>query len=130
MKNRNRIFVVIPSVLACLALLPTTQAAPDPALPGFNTADGQNAFANVTTGAANTAVGWFSLFLDTEVGRFQHRYGRGVAAFQCREQIIRPLAPRRFYSTLPVSQNTAVGAAALVNNDKRFSRTAPLARRR
>jgi hypothetical protein len=98
MKNRNRIFAAIAPVLACLALLPTTQAAPEATLPNFNTADGQNALANVTTGAANTAVGWFSLFSDAD-GSFNTGMGAGTLLF----------------NTSGVD-NTAVGAAALLNN--------------
>jgi Chaperone of endosialidase len=49
---------LIPLVLACFALLPSVQAAPDPAPPpGANTADGAGALANVTTGDFNTAFG-------------------------------------------------------------------------
>ena len=53
----------------CLSLAgPETQAVvppPDGGYPNFNTAEGQNALFSLTTGAANTAVGWFSLSSDT-----------------------------------------------------------------
>lgn len=115
MKNRNRIFAAIPPVLACLALLSTAQAAPETALPNFNTADGQNALANVTTGAANTAVGWFSLFVDTE-GSFNTAAGAGSLLFNTANNNTAVGAAALLFSTTG-SQNTAVGAAALVNND-------------
>ena len=115
MKNRNRIFAAISPVLACLALLPTTQAAPETALPSFNTADGQNALANVTTGTANTAIGWFSLFLDTE-GSFNTATGAGSLLFNTANNNTALGAAALLFSTTG-SQNTAVGAAALVNND-------------
>ena len=55
--------------LLCFALLPKAQAVvppPDGGYPNFNTAEGQNALFSLTTGAGNTAVGWYSVFSDTE----------------------------------------------------------------
>jgi hypothetical protein len=51
--------------LLCFGLLPRAQAVvppPDGGYPGFNTAGGQKALFSLTTGSANTAVGWYSLF--------------------------------------------------------------------
>ena len=48
-----------------LAFLPGAQAvnpAPDDAYPNFTTAEGCNALGSLTTGAANTGLGWYSLF--------------------------------------------------------------------
>jgi hypothetical protein len=62
---RNSIsgLLLIPLVLACFALLPSVQATPDPADPGgANTADGDNALQNRTTGEFNTAFGTNALF--------------------------------------------------------------------
>jgi hypothetical protein len=64
-KIRNSIsgLLLIPLLLACFALLPRLQAAPDPAPPpGNNTRDGAGAMANVTTGLGNTAFGTNALF--------------------------------------------------------------------
>jgi uncharacterized coiled-coil protein SlyX len=64
-KIRNSISGVflIPLVVACVALLPSVQATPDPANPGgANTADGANALQNRTTGEFNTAFGTNALF--------------------------------------------------------------------
>jgi trimeric autotransporter adhesin len=64
-KIRNTISggFLIPLLLACVALLPSVQAAPDPAPPpGNNTRDGQGAMANVTSGLGNTAFGTNALF--------------------------------------------------------------------
>jgi len=44
---------------AIAPLVPAVVPAPDGGYPGFNTAEGQNALFNLTTGAANTAVGWY-----------------------------------------------------------------------
>jgi hypothetical protein len=52
-------------ILAWFAFSPTAQAVvppPDGGYPGFNTAEAQNALFSLTTGSANTAVGWNSLF--------------------------------------------------------------------
>src|SRR6266487_3293370 len=84
----------------CFAVLPGAQAvspAPDGCYPGFTTAEGCNALAFLTTGAANTGVGWYSLFSDTTAN-----YNTGVGA-----------------GTLLLNtadSNTAVGAAALLLN--------------
>jgi hypothetical protein len=59
-KIRNSIsgLVLIALVLTCFALLPSVQAAPDPAPPpAGNTRDGQGALAHITTGQFNTAFG-------------------------------------------------------------------------
>ena len=49
----------------CFALAPTTRAVsppPDGGYPNFTTAEGEKALFSLTTGSANTAVGWSSLF--------------------------------------------------------------------
>jgi uncharacterized coiled-coil protein SlyX len=59
-KIRNSIcgLFLIPLLLACFALLPRVEAAPDPAAPpGANTRDGAGAMAHVNTGNFNTAFG-------------------------------------------------------------------------
>jgi len=61
-----RLFVAIAPV--CIALSPSAQAvvpAPDGAYPNFTTAEGQNALKDLTTGAANTALGAYSMFSTT-----------------------------------------------------------------
>src|SRR5947207_15773772 len=58
--------------LGCFALCLTAQAvspAPDGGYPGGNTAEGQSALLSLVTGTYNTAVGVFSLELNT-VGKF------------------------------------------------------------
>jgi len=88
------------SLLTCFALSPMARAVvppPDGGYPKFTTAEGTNALKNLTTGAANTAVGWFSLFGDTTAS-----FNTGVGA-----------------GTLLLNngdQNTAVGVAALLSN--------------
>ena len=57
------IFLLIPLALICL-LAPMAQAvtpAPDGGYPGQNTAEGDNALLNLTSGIFNTAVGFQAL---------------------------------------------------------------------
>ncbi len=95
-KKAALLFVVL---LVCFGLLPKAQAVnppPDGGYPGGNTAEGQNALLNLTTGGFNTAVGFFSLRSNTE-GTFNTGVGAGTL----------------FVNT--ADQNTAVGAGALLN---------------
>jgi hypothetical protein len=62
--------VLITFALVCLALVQNAQAvvpAPDGGYPNFTTAEGQKALFRLTTGAANTTVGWSAL-LTNETG--------------------------------------------------------------
>ena len=96
-------------VIACFALSPQTQAvepaAPETALPGGNTADGQSALASLTTGQYNSAFGFLSLIALTD-GSFNTGVGAG---------------------TLLVNNgtsNTAIGAGALFTNSPGGNNTA------
>src|SRR5213075_2879973 len=65
-KNSVRGLLLIPLLLACFALLPRAQAllpppAPDGGYPNFNTAEGDSALLNLTTGTRNTAIGLAAL---------------------------------------------------------------------
>src|SRR5215467_8741896 len=82
----------------CLA--PQTQAVvppPDGAYPNFTTAEGQNALQDLTSGAANTALGAFSLF-STTTGSFNTAVGAGALDLNTGDA------------------NTAVGVASLLLN--------------
>src|SRR5207248_2225420 len=70
---------------------------PDGCYPGFTTAEGCNALKNLTTGAGNTGVGWYSLFVDT-TGSFNTGLGGGTLVLN------------------NADSNTAAGAAALLLN--------------
>ena len=88
-------------------VVPKAQAvspAPDGGYPGFNTAEGQNALFNLSTGVGNAAVGWFSLSSNTD-GSFNTAVGVGTLLFNVGDQ-----------STGEGTQNTAIGAAALLFN--------------
>jgi hypothetical protein len=55
------------------------------AAPGFNTAEGQNALFNLTTGVKNTAGGWLSLWSDTD-GSYNTAVGTGTLLFNVGNQ--------------------------------------------
>src|SRR6266516_738520 len=71
--------------------------APDGCFPGFTTAEGCNALNFLTTGAGNTGVGWYSLYL---VGGANFNTGVGAGTLVLNT----------------ADSNTAVGAAALLLN--------------
>ncbi len=66
-------------------------------------------------------VGFLSLATPTAASTPPSARGRCFSTWETKarlkESIIRPLVRRRFYSTPPGSDNTAVGTAALINND-------------
>src|SRR5882757_7373572 len=88
-------------VFACLALPQRTQAvetaAPDTALAGGNTADGQGALGSLTTGFYNSAFGFLSV-LSISDASFDTGVGAGALLVDT------------------AGSNTAVGAAALFSN--------------
>ena len=94
----------IAGVLACFGLLPIAQAVvspPDGGYPNFTTAEGTKALQSLTTGSANTAVGWFSL--STKQRAASTPLPARGRSFLIPQAKIRPLAQRRFYSTPPAS---------------------------
>jgi hypothetical protein len=69
--------------VGCLALSPKALAVvppPDGGYPNFTTAEGTNALKNLSTGAGNTGVGWYSLFSDTTAS-FNTAVGVGTLLF-------------------------------------------------
>src|SRR5438270_13669023 len=101
MKTKKTMLVVVLPVLACLAFLPGAQGQlsppPDGCYPNFTTAEGCDALGPLTIGAGNTALGWRSLFSNTD-GSFNTGVGAGALALN------------------NGSSNTAVGAAGLLLN--------------
>jgi Chaperone of endosialidase len=105
--------------LACFGLSPLAWAVsppPDGGYPGFNTAEGQNALfkLNTTSGAANTAVGWFSLKSNVDTS-FNTAVGAGTLLFNTADQNTAVGAAALLLNTSGYD-DTAVGAAALLNN--------------
>jgi hypothetical protein len=103
----------IPSVLIIFALvfftlvqnMQAVNPPPDGGYPGGNTAEGQHALLDLTTGMYNTAVGLYSLLSNT-TGKFNTGIGAGTLLTNTGEQ------------------NTAIGAAALLSNTTGANNTA------
>jgi hypothetical protein len=100
-QSKNFTTVIVSAVaLVCIGFSPKMQAVsppPDGCYPGFTTAEGCNALAVLTTGAGNTAVGWYSLFLDTS-GNYNTGLGAGALVLN------------------NADSNTAVGTGAMLLN--------------
>ena len=122
-------FLLIPLILVCLAFAPQTQAAPatpdispapDGCYPGFTTAEGCQALNLVTTGVANTALGWRSLF---SAGTSSFNVGVGAGALVLNHggangagDANTACGTAALLLNTAGQRNTAVGAAAMVNN--------------
>ena len=101
-------FVLIPLALACFGLSPAAKAVlppppPDGGYPGGNTAEGNNALFNLTSGINNTAVGANALRANT-TGGYNVAVGSGALA-----------------SNTTGFQNMAIGTEALTNNTANFN---------
>ena len=109
--------LLITLLLLCFGLLPTVQAVsppPDGGYPGGNTAEGQNALFNLTTGGYNTAVGWLSLKSVT-TGSFNTGIGAGTLVLNSGDENTATGAAALLLNTTGAN-NTANGALALFNN--------------
>jgi hypothetical protein len=105
---------MIALAFTCFATINPAKAvnpAPDGAYPGGNTAEGQQALFNFTTGTFNTAVGFLSLRNNTE-GQFNTAIGAGA------------LLANIGGSNNAGNDNTATGAGALLSNTIGFYNTA------
>jgi hypothetical protein len=114
MQNRHIIFGAIFSALAFLPGVQAVNPAPDGCYPNFTTAEGCNALGSLTTGAANTGVGWFSLF-STTTGIGNTGVGAGALALNQADNDTAVGGGALFLNTTGTN-NTAVGANALVHN--------------
>jgi hypothetical protein len=117
--------LLIPLVFACFAVSQSAQGvipAPDGGYPGLNTAEGQNAFKNLTTGSGNTAVGWFSL-KSLATGSFNTGIGAGTLALNTGDNDTATGAAALLSNTIG-QWNTANGAGALFSNTIGISNTA------
>jgi hypothetical protein len=100
--------VLITFAFVCFGLFPKAQAVvppPDGGYPGGNTAEGQNALLSLTSGTYNTAVGFFSLSVDS-TGSFNTASGAGALLSNTADE------------------NTAIGAGALLSNTEGSFNTA------
>jgi len=131
MKSSVQLKTVIPVILitiafACVGFLPPNAfgvvPAPDGGYPGGNTAEGQNALLNLTTGGFNTAVGFFSLRSNT-TNSFNTALGAGALFVNTSDENTATGAGALLSNTTG-SLNTANGAFALVSNTTGSGNTA------
>ena len=124
--------LIIALTLICLALSPNLYAvlpAPDGGYPGFNTAEGTNALKNLTTGVGDTAVGWYSLFSNTD-GSLNTGVGAATLVLNVGDQSTgdgvdnTAVGAAALFLNITGSDNTAVGTATLVNNSTGDSNSA------
>src|SRR5919198_4228667 len=107
MKMTTPLFFTLLAFIS-FGLLPTAQAVdppPDGCYPAYTTAEGCNALQSLTTGLANTGVGWYSLFANS-AGSYNTAVGAGALDHNT------------------ASSNTAVGAVALLLNTSGTQNTA------
>jgi trimeric autotransporter adhesin len=111
--------------LICFAFCPKLQAVsppPDGGYPNFTTAEGQNALLHLSSGSANTAVGWFSLESVT-IGNFNTGVGAATLVLNLGENNTASGAAALFLNTTG-SNNTATGTATLLHNSDGSDNTA------
>ena len=111
---------------------------PDGGYPNLTTAEGTNALFNLTTGAGNTAVGWYALF-STGSADLNTGVGVGALALNNGDSNTATGAAALLFNTTgnsntavgslaleanTGSENTAIGASALANNTTSGSNTA------
>jgi hypothetical protein len=117
---------IIALLLVCFELLPMNAfgvvPAPDGGYPGGNTAEGQAALLNLTSGTFNTAVGLFSLRNNTE-GKFNTAVGAGTLLTDTADNNTATGAGALLSNTIG-GDNTANGAFALLSNITGFENTA------
>ena len=122
LKKAAPVFLV---ALACFGLLPTTRAVsppPDGGYPNFTTAEGTNALQGLTTGSANTAVGWYSLFSSADAS-FNTGVGAGTLTLNTGDSNTAVGTVALLLNTTGTA-NTAIGTDAMVYNDTGSGNTA------
>jgi hypothetical protein len=122
MKSGKIIFTTVLSALVCFGLLPGAHAvgpdAPDTALAGGNTADGQSALVSLTTGLYNSAFGFLSV-LSLSDANFDTGVGAGALLLD-NGGTNTAVGAGALLNNTTGSDNNAVGAFALFTNDSGF----------
>src|SRR5215470_11797785 len=111
-----KILLFVAIVIVCFALSQAAHAVvppPDGAYPNFTTAEGQNALQSLTTGAANTALGAYSMF-STATASFNTAVGAGALDLNTGDSNTAVGVAALLLNT--GTENTAVGTAALESN--------------
>jgi len=125
MKNQYITLTSIILALSCFGFLPKTQAltpTPDGCYPGFTTAEGCNALSHLTSGSANTGLGWFALF-GTSTGSSNTGVGAGALVLNNSDSNTAVGTAALLLNTAGTG-NSALGTAAMVNNDNGNNNTA------
>jgi hypothetical protein len=123
--KRTALLLLIPFALGLLGFSSRVQAvspSPDGCYPNFTTAEGCNALNVLSTGEANTGLGWRALFSDT-TGNFNTAVGAGALVLNTGEDNTAVGAAAGLLNTTGLG-NVAVGAGALVDNDSGSFNTA------
>ena len=116
LKQTTPVFLVV--LLFCFGVLQGVQAVvppPDGGYPNFNTAEGQNALQDLTTGAGNTALGAFTLF-GTSTSSFNTAVGAGALDLNIADSNT-AIGTAALLLNTTGTQNTANGTAALEQNN-------------
>jgi hypothetical protein len=95
---------------------------PDGCYHNFTTAEGCNALQNLTSGAGNTGVGWYSLF-GTSTGNFNTGLGAGTLTLNNSDSNTAVGTAALLLNTAGTG-NSAFGTVALINNDNGNNNTA------
>jgi trimeric autotransporter adhesin len=124
MKTAIPELIIVVQIL-CLASLQNGQAVsppPDGGYPGDSTAEGSSALQNLTTGLANTGLGWHGLFTDSS-GNYNTAVGAGALVLNNADANTATGAAALLLNTSG-TENTANGVAALLHNDSGIQNTA------
>src|SRR2546430_7688010 len=125
MKKQKNILKAILPVLGCLAFLPQMQAlspTPDGCYPNSTTAEGCKALQSLTTGVANTGIGWYSLFA-TDSDSYNTAVGAGALDLNTADNNTAFGVASLLLNTTGTN-NTANGVATLVFNNGAEENTA------
>ena len=121
----NTLFLILSALLTYFATMLGVEAVvppPDGAYPNFTTAEGTNALKNLTTGAANTGLGWYSLFTNSTASN-NTGVGAATLVLSNADENTAVGTAALFLNTSGTG-NTATGALALLYNDTGVANTA------
>jgi hypothetical protein len=125
MKKSIQSLATVTVALVAFALQPVAEAVvppPDGGYPGGNTAEGQNALLNLTTGTYNTAVGWYAL-KSNDLGNYNTAIGAGALVVNSDSVMNTAVGAATLLANI-ADGNTATGAGALLSNFSGFANTA------
>ena len=126
LRRSRAALILIALTLMGFVLAEKTQALnppPDGGYPGGNTAEGQGALLNLSSGTFNTAIGFLSLRSDTE-NNFNTAVGAGSLLANTAANDNTAIGAGALLSNTIASDNTATGAFALLSNTIGFENTA------